>query len=317
MIKTSKSKIQFKHGMKPFIADKYGRDILYDNYRKEELVGDIPTSGGYKGKTTFGMNGNDQYGCCGEAGIDHGFEQTNAIAGRVASFSTANTLSDYGSITGFNSNDPNSDQGTDMKDAYSYAIKTGMIDANGKRHKLGAYLLLNNTQKQLEEIIYIYDRAGIGFKFPDYAMTDFNAGKDWDYKPGQKYTQDGEHYVEGIYYDETGVTVVTWGKEQKMTWAFFLKFIDQSYLLVDPELLNGSGVTPNGLNLDQLNSNLNIIKLGGVPIINATPPIVNPPIAITPNVVQAIADGKTALKQTSVKKMKPYVQNMVTELGGS
>jgi hypothetical protein len=66
------------------------------------------------------------------------------------------------------------------------------------------------------------------------------------------------------------------GKEQKMTWAFFLKFIDQSYLLVDPGLLNSSGVTPNGLNLDQLNSNLTIIKLGGVPIINVTPPV-NPP----------------------------------------
>jgi hypothetical protein len=34
--------------MKPFKADKYGRDLRYDDNRDKTLVGDIPTVGGYK-----------------------------------------------------------------------------------------------------------------------------------------------------------------------------------------------------------------------------------------------------------------------------
>jgi hypothetical protein len=313
--------IKFIPGKLPFKADKYGRDLKYDNYRIDKLVGDIPTAGGYKGRVSdFGMLANDTLGDCGPAGIDHGFMQTNTLAGKPIQFDPANTISDYSAITGYNPDDPNSDQGTDMQTAYSYVTKTGMIDKAGKRHKIGAYLGLNNTQAQLQEVIYIYDRAGIGFNFPSYAMTAFNNGQAWDYKPGQKYTIDGGHYVEGIYYDATGVTVVTWGKEQLMTWAFFLKFCDESYLLVDDELLNAQGLTPNGLNVDLLNQDLTIIKAGGIPITNVTPtpnPPTPTPTPIGANVQQAIADTKLAQKQTSIKLVKPILATILKDLGAT
>lgn len=297
--------------------DKYGRDLYYPNYRVASKIGSIPTSGGYTGIAKFGMNGNDTKGDCVPAGFGHGFVQTNAINHITLVITTENTLADYYEMNGVNPNDPNSDNGTDIKVGLNYAIKTGMIDINGKRHKLGAYLQLNNTQEQLSEVIYIYGRSGIAIKFPTYAMDAFNQGKSWDYTPGQKYTLDGFHYVEGIYYDEKGVRVVTWSKEILMTWAFFLKFCVNSYLLLDPEILNSSSVTPQGLNIDQINQDLTIIKQGGVPITNVTPTPVDPTPVITPNVPQALADAKTANKQTSIVKARPYIQKVITDLGGS
>jgi C1A family cysteine protease len=42
-----------------------------------------------------------------------------------------------------------------------------------------------------------------------------------------------------------------------------------------------------------------------------------PAPVITPNVAQAIADAKTAYKQTSIAKAKPYIKSVITDLGGS
>jgi hypothetical protein len=85
--------------MKPFKADKYGRDLVYDDHRDESLVGDIPTSGGYKGKTTFGMMEMTNMGVVEKLVLIMDLFKP-MLAGRVASFSTANILSDYSSITG-------------------------------------------------------------------------------------------------------------------------------------------------------------------------------------------------------------------------
>ena len=87
MINTSKNKIQFKHGMKPFNEDKYGRDLVYDDHRDESLVGDIPTSGGYKGKTTFGMMEMTNMGVVEKLVLIMDLFKP-MLAGRVASFST-------------------------------------------------------------------------------------------------------------------------------------------------------------------------------------------------------------------------------------
>jgi len=43
--------------------------------------------------------------------------------------------------------------------------------------------------------------------------------------------------------------------------------------------------------------------------------IKNTPVVITPNVPQAISDAKTAYKQTSITKAKPYINNIIKELG--
>jgi hypothetical protein len=127
------------------------------------------------------MLGNDQYSDCVWAGAAHETMLWNKEAARTVTFNNQTVLKDYSAVTGFNPKDPNTDQGTDMQVAASYRRKTGVLDANGKRHKVVAYLALPpGNPDQLALAIYLFGATGIGIKFPNTAIDQFNAGKPWD-----------------------------------------------------------------------------------------------------------------------------------------
>lgn len=205
-----------------------------------------------------GMLGNDQYGDCVWAGGDHEHIYWNKEANTSVSFTSKTALSDYSSVTGFNPNDPNTDQGTDMQQAASYRLKTGLIDASGKRHKIGAYVALTPGNKdQLKKAIYYFGACGIGIQFPVSAMTQFNANKTWTVV--SKSPIEGGHYVPAVGYDSRYVYVVTWGKVQKMTWGFFAKYCDEALVYLSTEMFTG-GKSLEGFDLTQLQADLNSIK---------------------------------------------------------
>ena len=74
-------------------------------------------------------------------------DAVNKDAARTVTFNNQSVLKDYSAVTGFNPNDPNTDQGTDMQVAASYRRKTGVLDAAGKRHKVIAYLVFRSHQR--------------------------------------------------------------------------------------------------------------------------------------------------------------------------
>lgn len=199
------------------------------------------------------MLGNDNYGDCVWAGAGHETMSWNHEANKTIVFSDKSVLSDYSAVTGFNPNDPNSDQGTDMQVAASYRLKTGVLDSTGTRHKVGAYVAvaLSNIP-QIKEAIYLLGAVGVGIQFPSYAMDQFNQGKPWSVKSGPI---DGGHYVPAIGYDSHYLYVVTWGKIQKMSWGFYKKYADEVIAYLSYEFLSG-GKSLEGFNLAQLQSDL-------------------------------------------------------------
>jgi hypothetical protein len=208
---------------------------------------------------SWGMLGNDNYGDCVWAGAAHETMLWNKEAGTSASFNNKGVLSDYSAVTGFKPNDPSTDNGTDMQQAASYRRKTGVLDSKGKRHKVGAYLALPPGDiDQLALAIYLFGATGIGIKFPNSAMDQFNAGKPWDVKAGAKI--DGGHYIPGLGRDKNGnIIVVTWGKLQLMTPAFYKKYCDEVVAYVSKEALKGD-TSPEGFKYAQLVSDLNALK---------------------------------------------------------
>src|SRR6185437_645652 len=59
-----------------------------------------------------GMLGNDQYGDCVFAANGHTVEQQTALGqGKEVTVTTAQALAEYSKVTGFNPNDPNTDNG--------------------------------------------------------------------------------------------------------------------------------------------------------------------------------------------------------------
>lgn len=200
------------------------------------------------------MLGNDSVGDCVFAGAGHETMSWNNEAGKAVTFTDKSVLSDYSKVTGYNPNDPNTDQGTDMQVAASYRRKTGLLDGSGKRHKVAAYLALTPGDKTLlKQAGYLFGAVGIGIQFPASAMTQFNNGKAWTVVFGSKI--EGGHYVPAVGYDASYIYVVTWGKLQKMSWGFFKKYCDEAICYLSPEMLT-NGVSLEGFNLTQLRADL-------------------------------------------------------------
>lgn len=218
-----------------------------------------PKSFGHEtGVRLWSMLGNDQFGDCVWAGAAHETELWNAEAGRQVTFTDKAVLSDYTAVTGFNAADPNTDQGTDMQVAASYRRKTGIVDADGKRHKIAAYLSI--TPGNLAEhklALYLFGAVGIGIKFPVSAMTQFNAGKPWAVVKGASI--EGGHYIPLVAYRSAHLECVTWGKVQPMTAGFLKAYNDESVAMLSEEMLT-NGKTPEGFNLAALQADLVALK---------------------------------------------------------
>jgi hypothetical protein len=254
---TGRKAFQFKLGKKPArrgaVKFKLAAYLL-----KPQLPTPPPVFGHQTLVSGWGMLGNDKYGDCVWAGAAHETMLWNKEANQSVAFNNNVVLGDYSKVTGFNPNDPNSDQGTDVQVAASYRRKTGVKDANGKRHKVKAYLALAvGDATQLMLGMYLFSAVGIGFKFPNSAMDQFNAGKPWDVVPGPAPTEG--HYVPGVGRDSNGnIVVVTWGRIQLMTPRFYQKYCDEAIVYVSPEMLVPPlDKTLEGLDLNQLMADLN------------------------------------------------------------
>ena len=230
------------------------------------LLPTLPAEFGHENfisSNAWGMLGNDTLGDCVEAGMCHETmlwhaEAAGATTATVVPFTTANATAIYSAITGYKPNHPNTDKGTDMAVAAAYRRKTGIADANGRLHKIDAYLALTagNLQEHLLAA-YLFGAVGVGIEFPNYAMDQFNAGKPWDVE--QVYpTIEGGHYVPIVAYRGGNLEVVTWGRTQEMTPAFFQKFNDESYVYLSEETLSNDK-TPEGFNLAQLKADLKAV----------------------------------------------------------
>ena len=110
----------------------------------------------------WGVLGNDSYGDCVWAGAGHETMLWNNEATVNVIINDSNSLSDYSAVTGFNPNDPNSDQGTDMAVAAKYRQNVGIVDTQGKRHKVAAYLALEASNvTQLKQAISTFGVVGL------------------------------------------------------------------------------------------------------------------------------------------------------------
>ena len=201
------------------------------------------------------MLANDRYGCCVWAGAAHETMLLNKEAGKTVVFADADVLSDYAAATGFNPNDPATDQGTDMQDAAAYRRKTGVIDASGRRHTVAAYLGLDSGNVQhLLLAAYLFSAVGIGLVLPSTAIDQAKRGQPWDVVPGAP--SEGGHYVPLVGRPANGVlAAVSWGRVQLMTEKFFQTYCDEAVAYVSTEDLQDQK-SPEGFAYADLISDL-------------------------------------------------------------
>lgn len=254
---------ELKLGKRPHVPS--AKDFLIEKYLEFTALPTPPRRFGFgKLYTDWGMLGNGPDGTvapnfqgagdCVWAGFDHEEEMWTTIVGKPVQFTGANAISDYSAQTGYVLGDDTTDNGTDVRSALGYRRQTGVVDANGNRHKIGAYVLLNvQSWEHLITAAWIFGAVGMGFQFPDSAWNQL--GGLWDVVPGAQI--DGGHYVPVVGSMDARVkaTCITWGKRQEFTRAFYEAYNDESWTFIAPDVLrNGQGL--HHIDLATLNADL-------------------------------------------------------------
>jgi len=205
----------------------------------------------------WGMLGNDSVGDCAFAGPAHETMLWTLEGGKPASFTTAGVLSDYSAVTGYDPNDPSTDQGSNVHDVARYRKATGLIDGHGHRHKIAAYLSIDHrNMAHIVAAAYLFDAVGLGILVPASAQEQFAAGEPWTVVPGSPI--EGGHYVPLIGVDPHWLYVVTWGKVQRMSRNFYVNFGDEAWAYLSTEFLK-AGKSPDGFDLAQLQADLGAV----------------------------------------------------------
>jgi hypothetical protein len=262
---------ELKLGKKP--AAPRPTDFKFAEFAESIQLPSVPSRFGHgTAYADWKMLGNDHYGNCVWAGAAHEHMLLNKVVHQAdVAFDDGAVLGDYAAATGFDPNDPSTDNGTDVHEALSYRRQTGIADTGGARHLIGAYVSLDpKNWEHLEQAAYIFGAVGIGFEFPASAMDQFNAGEPWDYVAGSKI--EGGHYVPvvGSLDAANQASAITWGKRQVFTRDFYEHYNDEAWVYITPEELRSDGTGLHGFDMEKLNAYLATLRRH--PAFPETPP---------------------------------------------
>ncbi len=256
--------MNYKLGKLPFEKDE--RDLKLSTYIDKTVLPDPPVStDDYKAVNEWKMLKNDSLGCCAVAGPYHMLMGWNAEGKKAFDITDEVVQQTYSDISGYDPNDPSTDKGCVLRDVLKYWKNTGFADAEGNRHKIGAFAQLDQEDhKEVKVAQYIFSYLNIGFMVPAYAMEQFQNGQPWTVQTENDDIEGGHCVIPGGYgkyegtvagYNEDGVYVITWGAVQFMDWGFWDKYVDEVWVVFDTDFLI-NGESPDGFDVAQLQADL-------------------------------------------------------------
>jgi hypothetical protein len=212
------------------------------------------SSGGWQ------MDGNDQYGDCVFADCAHQEMLRTANVGRIWIPTVEEVLALYSACTGFNPNDPSSDQGADELSVIDYLQCNGWLG-----RKLDGHANLDPTQaEQMKWAVCLFGASRLGVNLPQSAIDQSNANQPWDYAGDN--SPIGGHDVPLVKYDEKYFYVVTWGKLQPVTPGWMAAtypdgtaYVEEAHAELALDWVNKAGTAPSKLNLKQLLADLQAV----------------------------------------------------------
>jgi hypothetical protein len=125
---------------------------------------------------------------------------------------------------------------------------------------LYAYAAVDRTRADVvRSAAWLFQGLYVGIQMPLSAQHQVGPGKVWepvsgpDGKPGSW----GGHAVNVVAYDDSGLTVITWGAQQRLSWAFWQQYVEECWALlpVDFQRLRGP-LQANGFDFAQLDKYL-------------------------------------------------------------
>jgi hypothetical protein len=182
------------------------------------------------GITDWGMMDNDQLGDCTCAACGHLIQTWTAASGAEVTVPDTAVLTEYEQACGYVPGNPATDQGGVISAVLDYFRDTGVGG-----HRISAHAEVNLTQLRVQQAIYAFGAMDIGVQLPVSAQD--QVGTLWDFAsptpdaPGGW----GGHSVAVVKYDATGLWCVTWGALQKMTWRWFMYYVDEGHAAISPD----------------------------------------------------------------------------------
>jgi hypothetical protein len=211
---------------------------------------------------SWGMMENDQIGDCTCAAAGHLIMEWTANAGKkMVTPSNKQIVAAYSAITGYNPTTGANDNGAVEIDVLNFWRQSGIAG-----HKIGAYMALEpSNHTHVMDSVYIFEGCYIGMQLPISAQAQVQNHQPWSVPPGGpigdgKPGSWGGHAVPVVAYDPRGVTVVTWGALQMMTWSFWEAYCDEAYAIISNDYLTAKKVTDDGFSMQQLQADLQDLK---------------------------------------------------------
>jgi hypothetical protein len=226
------------------------RTLKLRDYVRLLPVAPDPVDWGKAVKVPWGMDGNDQYGDCFWAMGSHALMTWTGNTGSIFVPTEVQTLAAYSAATGFDPNDPSTDNGTVMLDGLKYLRTTGIA---GK--KIGAFAAVDpKDHAEVMAALYLFGTLLVGVQFP----SDWMDAPVWDVSSSPI---EGGHAIPAVKGSASAelLEIVTWGETRTLTFAGFDQNCDELYVTLPPEWINDHGLAPNGLNMSQLAADLSAI----------------------------------------------------------
>jgi len=206
-----------------------------------------------KSGISWGSMGNLTYGDCVEAAGGHAKMIWDSYTSPSTPPPTATEiLALYTAITGFNPDNPNTDQGTDMLTFMKYWRTHGIL---GK--KIDAFLALTaNDLQELQQATWLAGTVLVGLAMPVSAQgqqewTILEPVRKRHWPPQKRWGSWGGHCVPvGAFstaYNETGI--ISWGEELLMAGNFYQRYNDEAWVPISKEWIESNGEAPNYLDL--------------------------------------------------------------------
>lgn len=214
-----------------------------------------------KGVASWGAMLNDQLGDCTIAACGHAIQVAGVNCGYpLAEETPASGVIEeaYSAWDGYVPGDEATDQGGVILDVLNDWKKSDL----GGHHLMAFASAAVSDQVEILQAIALLGLVDIGMNVPNFIMAGAAPPEVWDVTANDGGIAGGHSVVCVAYRVVNGVLqigFISWGAVYWMTWAYWLKYVDEAYALLLATWIKNNG-TPSGVDLAQIEIDVQAIR---------------------------------------------------------
>ena len=249
---------RFKLGKKAAVRGP-GHSLMIGRYLRRSALPTPPPAVDYASKVkAWPMMKNDAIGCCTVAAEGHMIQQWTTYAGDPFAPKDDQVVAEYSALTGYDPKTGQPDKGAQVVDVLTRWQSVGLAG-----HRISAFGSVDPTDRNaVKQAIFLFGNLYLGLDLPLVAQDQELwhvplTGRLGKGRPGSW----GGHAVPVVAYDPGGLTVVTWGALQRLTWGFLAEYCDEAFGVVSADWLSQSThLSPANFDLPALQSDLAALR---------------------------------------------------------